>query len=735
MIKKFFIILFLFSLLLSCSEQQSKDILLSFDNVLINQGNKSIYSRKNGWYNPNGSITTDSLTLFNKSKSLLISPNDSTKRAEVYYYVNSEEIEGDSILFSGKYKYANANNAKIIFGINQSNIDDKVMTVTHSVEGCQNNSDWIDFEVRMALDKTNWELSFFIKTEGKIQLWVTDCMSKVDSRPLGSIIHREYDAETDKEFDNSSNIDLGVLTPQKAENLEILCKVWGFLKYYHPEVTQGKYNWDYELFRILSPIAKARDKKERDKLLNRWVDKYGKIDETVDYQITDSNKYSRIINLDWTSDKKLFDEKLIDKLHNIQKAKRNYKFNYYVVPYLRTPKEYFGRERMYENISWSDQGFRILTLFRLWNVMEYCFPYVEMTDKPWDSLVKEFIPKFLNPRNKTDYELTIMKLAANINDSHGHVEIPAPDLNNTVLSPMLYGRFPVQLMEAKGGEIVVQTTQIESLKRGDIVYSINNDNVNDIQTGIAPYIPASNNAVLTRKILSFILNTKDSLLITCIRRGVKISFTLYNEPQKVVYGIKSWRDYDLTSKNIVYIDVSMPDWYISNITKDITNAKGLIIDLRDYPIMDFSTLYSTLTPNNESFIWFSQNEKSSPGNFKYITSGKIGIERSNYFKGKVAILVNENTQSHGEFSAMAYRKAPQSITIGSTTAAADGNIAQFYLPGKILFTYTGLGAYYPEWRECQRKGVDIDIEVRPTVEEIRKGQDVWIEKAIEYILY
>ena len=31
------------------------------------------------------------------------------------------------------------------------------------------------------------------------------------------------------------------------EKLETLCKVWGFLKYYHPNVAKGTYNWDNQL--------------------------------------------------------------------------------------------------------------------------------------------------------------------------------------------------------------------------------------------------------------------------------------------------------------------------------------------------------------------------------------------------------------------------------------------------------------------------------------------------------
>ena len=35
-------------------------------------------------------------------------------------------------------------------------------------------------------------------------------------------------------------------------NLELLGKIWGFLKYHHPEVGKGKYDWDDELLQFLS---------------------------------------------------------------------------------------------------------------------------------------------------------------------------------------------------------------------------------------------------------------------------------------------------------------------------------------------------------------------------------------------------------------------------------------------------------------------------------------------------
>jgi hypothetical protein len=43
----------------------------------------------------------------------------------------------------------------------------------------------------------------------------------------------------DHEFDRGSGITVSTLTPPQIENLAVLGKVWGFLKYHHPAVTNG----------------------------------------------------------------------------------------------------------------------------------------------------------------------------------------------------------------------------------------------------------------------------------------------------------------------------------------------------------------------------------------------------------------------------------------------------------------------------------------------------------------
>jgi C-terminal processing protease CtpA/Prc len=112
---------------------------------------------------------------------------------------------------------------------------------------------------------------------------------------------------------------------------------------------------------------------------------------------------------------------------------------------------------------------------------------------------------------------------------------------------------------------------------------------------------------------------------------------------------------------------------------------------------------------------------------------KSGSVNENYYKGKIVIIVNEESQSQAEYTTMAFSTAPNVTVIGSTTAGADGNISPIILPGYIYTYISGIGVYYPDGRETQRVGIVPDIEVKPTIQGIREGRDELLEKAIELI--
>lgn len=73
------------------------------------------------------------------------------------------------------------------------------------------------------------------------------------------------------------------------------------------------------------------------------------------------------------------------------------------------------------------------------------------------------------------------------------------------------------------------------------------------------------------------------------------------------------------------------------------------------------------------------------------------------------------------------------MTIGSQTAGADGNVANIKIPGGYSTFISGVGIYYPDGTETQRVGIKIDLEVKPTIEGIKKGKDEVLEQAIDHM--
>jgi C-terminal processing protease CtpA/Prc len=134
------------------------------------------------------------------------------------------------------------------------------------------------------------------------------------------------------------------------------------------------------------------------------------------------------------------------------------------------------------------------------------------------------------------------------------------------------------------------------------------------------------------------------------------------------------------------------------------------------------------------FVKFTGGSVQTPGHFTWSELLKVGESNvSGAYGGKVVVLVNESTQSQAEYTTMAFRRAPGALVIGITTAAADGNVSAFELPGGRRTMVSGIGVNYPDGRETQRVGVGVDIEVNPTRKGIQQGRDELLEKAAALI--
>ena len=74
---------------------------------------------------------------------------------------------------------------------------------------------------------------------------------------LFSIVNLSFAQSTvqDTAYNHSSEVFFPEMTPQLVDNLDLLGRVWGFLKYHHPVISKGAYNWDEELFKMLPYVV------------------------------------------------------------------------------------------------------------------------------------------------------------------------------------------------------------------------------------------------------------------------------------------------------------------------------------------------------------------------------------------------------------------------------------------------------------------------------------------------
>src|ERR1700722_12084791 len=89
------------------------------------------------------------------------------------------------------------------------------------------------------------------------------------------------------------------------QKLASLCKIWGFLKYYHPKVAKGRMNWDQALIDKIPLVKTASNAKDLNRIYDDWINSLGKVKHCrkCKNDIADSLKYN--LDLHWIDDKSM----------------------------------------------------------------------------------------------------------------------------------------------------------------------------------------------------------------------------------------------------------------------------------------------------------------------------------------------------------------------------------------------------------------------------------------------
>lgn len=520
--------------------------------------------------------------------------------------------------------------------------------------------------------------------------------------------------------------------PEEPDSLQIhaivqASRIWGFAKYHHPAFASRSINADAEYFCLLNEVLQAPDSMKNDICL-KWISGLGPYairDKEDDENIETFNDFN------WISDSLHLGKALSDSLMRLRNA--DPENNRYVK---QTPVNVSYIETQYSDIPKDDVAYRLLGVAKFWNAVDSYSPNRNLTDRPWDDVLAEYIALAFD--RSISFSALYSRMVSELCDTHV----------NSWYVPIFGGRFvPLICQFAEDRLFVTDTCSLvpNNFEIGDEIILI--DSVSPIKRldELAPYIPHSNRSSLLRDgSYATLLTAKNEACVEYVRGG-KTYTTMISSVDGSKFVNRRFSSQNTSTKpGFKEVAGGMGYINISNLTckdeQDLENflasCDKLIIDLRAYPA-EYDVLHKLLPT-----FFFSQAREAAevllpqahrPGGFIRTTvSTRKTSGPDKLYKGKVVLLVNAHSQSMSEYFTMFLQTIPGSVTVGSQTAGADGDVTRIQLP-YASFNITGAGICYPDGTNAQRNGVKIDKVVEPSAEGMIRGVDEQLQAAIDYL--
>lgn len=530
--------------------------------------------------------------------------------------------------------------------------------------------------------------------------------------------------------------------PRVPGNLETLCRVWGYAKYHHPVFcdTLCRVDVDSALFALLPQVVHA-DRVTRNRHLLDWVRSLGAYtpNRVECEQALAPYDLVETADLGWTADTVLLGGELSKLLQDLRYAERDENYYLRMGTMENGPGYHYlslRNERSYPTPQ-MDSGLNLLTLFRLWNVIEYYAPNRSLTLHPWEEVLTSYIPRMGVETDPVRFSRLYFRLIRELNDGHAYAPIE-----------MLFGQrmLPVWPLQAEGC-LFVGYSGDSLLERGDEVVAIDGEPISERLELLREYALRSNEASLRQALRYYGLCTRrDTAEVVRRRAGaydtLRVATVPYGSVSPLYDPVQLEQPpFRLLADSVGYIYAgTFSREHLAQVVQTLPRTRALIIDLRTYPLKVDGALIALIGQSlrTESVVVRQAlyQTLALPGLFYrqeqwlFEDFGEVAARCTEPYKGRVILLVDEMTQSNPEFQAMAFQSCPQTQTIGSPTSGANGSIVWIPLPGQLT-SFSGIGVLYPDGTQPQTVGVRLDVEVLPTAEGLQAGRDEVLERALE----
>lgn len=508
------------------------------------------------------------------------------------------------------------------------------------------------------------------------------------------------------------------------KKVESLIQIWGLLKYKHPNVSKGKFDINQEFLKEYQKIKSISSQRELDLEFIRWIKSFKSLkNKTNPKPYKSKNLFTKNEGYSWISNSNYCIE--LTQLLNNLKMNTNHGDYYASVNKLSSTIE-FKNDNELIGFDEKLEGHRILFLASFWNKMRYWNVNIYLTETKWNEVLQLMVPEFLKSE-VSNFKIAKDKLFASLNDSHANYNF-SPIYRDIKRKYSLYGGRIIN------DTLVIKTifnknlAQKENIELGDMIYKINGKTLKEYYTlNFGDRISTSNHNHLKSILENYYLlsDAKDSLNVSIVKKDgssqtQNIKLYKYNKKNYkpiAIVDTLSKQKWLYLRNNVGYINLKNTNTSdLKEAFKSFKNKKGIIIDLRNYPVNIKATDIPNYTyPKKKVFMKILTSTHPSLGNYDTQSALKIvknpfaaGRNNKSYYKGRIILLVNRKTGSMAEYFAMAIQASPNCFTVGEQTFGAVMNRNEIVLKDATTIDYTSIGAFYPDDTNVQRVGLKID---------------------------
>lgn len=404
-------------------------------------------------------------------------------------------------------------------------------------------------------------------------------------------------------------------------------------------------------------------------------------------------------------------------------------------------------DKSYPEMVFPNAEYRLLALFRYWNVINYFFPYKHLIGDSWQTVLPRYIPKFEANKEAADYQMTVRELVTEMRDSHGGVR-------NANASAEKLGTFlpPVTTGYVESKSVVTRVLDDKlPIKVGDIILSIDGEPIEKKREFHARYTAASTPQWLMRGVHArLLLGPKDSVVKLKVQgtsgevRDVELARSkTVMDPKWAQWMERSTPVMQVLPNGYGYVDLDrLQAGEVDKMFETIKNTSAVIFDMRGYPNGTAWSIAPRLTEKKDvvaalfsrpllEATSLTNSELADSANYSF--AQRIPERQGDVYKGKVVVLINEDAISQSEHTCLFFEAATNVTFIGTPTAGANGDVTNMVLPGNLTVSFSGHDVRHADGRQLQRLGIQPTIRVERTIRGLIEGRDEILDAAVKFL--